>query len=187
VAITVLVVFSLVVGILAFWEPNAELMSSLSGGLVTFTGATFGIIGIWLTLLNPLRVFDTGEAIDEGKQLLIDKLRPFFKLSILAFAVAIALRLIVAVTPPVIAAFSKGFVSLVEAVSDVSVTVPQTVTEWTYLVARASVGSLLMFLYMAQIVVILANLLPLFDSERKEKEREWEQAKDTRKHQNVRH
>lgn len=180
-----LVVVSLAVGILTFWQPHSELMKNLSGGLATFTGATFGIIGIWLTLLNPLRVFDEKESIDGSKQRLINKLRPFFKLSIATFAVSIVLRLVIAVVPPAIQTLSQWFVALVELLVGASATLPPAATEWIYLVTRTSIGSVLMFLYIAQVVVILANLLPLFDSEKRGREREWEQAKGTRKHQSA--
>ncbi len=38
--VVVLGMVSLTVGILTFWDANVELMSNLSGGLATFTGAT---------------------------------------------------------------------------------------------------------------------------------------------------
>lgn len=183
--VVVLGMVSLTVGILTFWETNVELMSNLSGGLATFTGATFGIIGIWLTLLNPLRVFDEKGPINDSKQRLVNKLRPFFKLSIATFAVSIVLRLVIAVAPPAIQTLSQWFVALVELLAGASITLPPAATEWIYLVARTSIGSVLMFLYIVQVVVILANLLPLFDSEKREREREWEQAKGTRKHQSA--
>lgn len=173
----------MIVGMLAFWEPNAELIGSLSSGLAAFAGATFGIIGIWLALLNPLRVFDAREKRDEDKQLLVDKLRPFFKLSIAAFAASVGLRLIISVVPPAVETLSRWLVDFVKLVADVSIALPKPATEWIELVARISVGSLLILLYMAQVVVILANLLPLFDSEKKSRESAWQQAKNTKKHQ----
>lgn len=171
-----IIAFSSVFGALVFWSSGTlALLLQLSTGLVTLTGATFAIIGVWLTLLNPLSVLDREEE-ETGKAELIAKLEPFFKLSILTFAGAVSFRLLAVIVPA--AAFTTGEIlaALYQLLLGTTLSVPEVVTSSFASIIRTLAGSFVILLFILQIAVILANLLPLFDADAERENRSLERS-----------
>lgn len=172
VTFSLLFVLSSLLGVLAFWPPKSlELLLNLSAGLVGLTGATFAIIGVWLTLLNPLAVFDPHSTQDEYKKALVDKLQPFFKLSIVTFAGAVFFRILFIIVPEVLQNLGRW----------AGVQFPDGVAGVIQSLARSLSGGALIYLFVVQILVILVNLIPLFDAENEEEKEKWEQGIQARK------
>ncbi|QIN81576.1 hypothetical protein GBA63_02235 [Rubrobacter tropicus] len=147
---------------------------------MTIAAVVFGILGIWITALNPLKVFRSDAPTGESEQELINDLQPFFIVSLFAFSAVVVLRLLVFVIPPT--ADSVGM--LVEALVERANGGKDYVFEFPAALGTAAkvlAGVVTVFLFLVEAVLVIVNLKPLFEANKEQVNQNIERSKGSNK------
>lgn len=127
--------------IMAWRDIDASQQEALMSQLLTVASVVFGILGVWISILDPSLVLNRKptETLDERAQLALEY-SPLLIVATFVFAVLIVLRLVNPLFP---AAWLSGF--------------------WGVFVVGAIIGGL----YIIEVGVLLLTLLPLARAHRK--------------------
>lgn len=177
-------ILSLVFGVGAFWNAEISLIQNLTTALVAIAAVIFAILGVWITALNPLKVFHGDETITDSERDLIEELEPFFKRAILAFAAVVILKLLVFVVPPTADSTATLIDKIIELLNDrgserETFAFPQIFDT----IAKIITGIFIVFLFLVEAVLVLINLKPLFEAEEERRKKAIEDSKRSRRHQ----
>lgn len=160
-----IVVLSLLVGSLAFWDSDAQTMAALVNGVVAIASILFGILGAWMSILKPVDELDADEhAKRSAKTDLALEISPALKQATFALAAVVLLRLSLSVVP-----------GIGDTILDV---VRLSRPGWAFpdlwiAVLRSLFGACVTFLYIFETVILLLTLLPILSVESRRREIEF--------------
>lgn len=179
-------VTSTVLGTGAFWNADLQFIYSSSNALVAIAAVIFGILGVWITALDPLKVFRSDEAVIRSERKLLDDLKPYFHIAMYAFAAVVVLRLLVFVVPPTADSAAALYGAITELVS-VWVTDTSEVNRvfevplFLQVVARIVAGISIVALYLIEAILVLVNIKPLFDAETEQRSQNRRRSRELNK------
>lgn len=156
--LVLLFIGSLLIGCAAFWHRDLQFVNSSLNGLVAIAAIVFGILGAWMSILKP--IVEESATDDEQKNRQTD----------IALEIAPALKQATFILAAVV--FLKILLPLSSGIGQTILLVVRTQRpEWIFPVLvepvlMATLGSVIVFLYLMEIFVLLVTLLPVLSMER---------------------
>lgn len=177
--IRLLVAISLVLGALLFWDVKVSEQVGALNGLVAVAAVVFGILGIFVSVLDPVAVLEKrpGEP-DSPRSRLAQRFSSIWKHATYAFAAVIAARLLLPNAQNALHTLEMLVSWLLSTnVSEAfSKVVGQTVLDWMATLLWTLSGVIICFLYLIEISILLLSLLPVAVADTERKVNEYEDA-----------
>ncbi len=162
-------------GMLAFWNGSNTTVDGSINGLIAVAAIIFGILGAWMSILNPVKALDEGEHKEDNRRRLDVALRlsPALKQATLALVAAILLRVSLLVLPAV-STRGRGLVELMVGLGWPNWRFPEGLANFLGALFHASLGASAVFLYLVEVGILMLTLLPILSVEHKHQEDEYE-------------
>lgn len=160
---------SVPLGFLLFWTGKTALLTDLMAGLIAVAAIIFGILGAWMSMLNPIKALDEEQEESRRRFEVALQLSPVLKQATLALAAGIFIRLLLPILPEVgdkSATATDWLLGLIRSGWEL----PEALTAFVASSTRSLLGASIIYLYLFEIVVLVLTLLPILSVERKQQE-----------------
>lgn len=174
-----LIVLSLVLGTLLFWDVKVSGQVGVLNGLVAVAAVVFGVLGVFVSVLDPVAVLEkrSGEP-DSPRSQLARKFSPIWKHAAYAFAAVIAARLLLPNAQNALHTLEllTNWIFSTDVSEVFSQAIGQAALAWIATLLRTLSGIIICFLYLVEISILLFSLLPVAVADTESKANEYEDA-----------
>lgn len=150
---------SLFVGSFAFWNSSLQIINGSLTGLVAVAAIVFGILGAWMSIIKPVVAKNSIDSEQEKRQ------------TDAALEIAPALKQATYLLAGVV--FLKILIPVWDGIGQTIMLIVRTQRpEWSFPayiepILLATLGSIIVFLYLLEIFILIVTLLPVLSVERK--------------------
>lgn len=174
-----LIVLSLVLGTLLFWDVKVSGQVGVLSGLVAVAAVVFGVLGVFVSVLDPVAVLEkrSGEP-DSPRSQLARKFSPIWKHAAYAFAAVKAARLLLPSAQNALHTLEllTNWIFSTDVSEVFSQAIGQAALAWIATLLRTLSGIIICFLYLVEISILLFSLLPVAVADTESKANEYEDA-----------